>query len=356
MSIITRKFRNIISLFLIISIVIVLSINLIALWITPLFLLVSFSQLTLPIFIIFPVPILLFYIHSTDVMVWVVILIFGITISVLFLIARDLKKYVKTMNKDPLDPNSRLQRFAELFAISIFFSYFVYIIAGLVGAPVVVPISTSTPHWKYYLLLANAGLYEELISRVLLLGVPLFITYLVKNKITRKNWYRFFVGGKIEFNAASITFLLISSLFFGIAHIPSWDYTKFPAAFIAGLIMGYLFLRFGLYASVSFHFLTDYMSTINVMYPSFTAPYMNLLSVFIVFWFIAGCVLTVLYSLELLKIVNRGQAHKNVKTVVAHDDLWFHTIKCPYCGNESFEYEPDGSLKCLRCGTKIPKK
>lgn len=356
MSIITRKFRNIISLFLIVSVVIVLSINLIALWITPLFLAGSFSQLLLPIFIIFPVPILLFYISSTAVMVWFFILIIVITISVLFLIARDLKKYVNTVNKDPLDPNSRLQRFAELFAISIFFSYFVYIIAGLVGAPVVVPISSSTPHWEYYLSLANAGLYEELISRVLLLGVPLFIIYLVKNKITRKNWYRFFVGGKIEFNAASITFLIISSLFFGIAHIPSWDYTKFPAAFIAGLIMGYLFLRFGLYASVSFHFLTDYMSTINVMYPSFTGYYMNLLSVFIVFWFIAGCVLAVLYSIELLKVVNKKHVHKIVKPVIAQNDLRFHNIKCPYCGNESFEYEPDGSLKCLRCGTKIPKK
>jgi ribosomal protein S27E len=281
-----------------------------------------------------------------------------ITIAVLLLIGRDLKNYIKTATSNFLDPNSRIQRFSELFAISIFFTYFVYLIAILTGAPVTTPISTSTPLWQYCLLLANAGLYEELISRVLLIGVPLFIVYLIRKKITRKNWYRFFVGGKLDINAASITLLLISSVFFGIAHIPSWNYTKFPSAFVAGLIMGYLFLRFGLYASISFHFLTDYLGTLNVMYPTFTGTYADILSIFIIFWFVAGSVLTVLYAIELVKVASKNSSHKvaKQKPVISQNDLRFHNIKCPYCGNDSFEYEHDGSLKCLRCGTVIQKK
>ena len=54
--------------------------------------------------------------------------------------------------------------------------------------------------------------------------------------------------------------MVFSSAMFGIAHSFNWDLYKVLPAFFAGLAMGYLFLKFGLYASIMFHFFTDYLS------------------------------------------------------------------------------------------------
>ena len=55
---------------------------------------------------------------------------------------------------------------------------------------------------------------------------------------------------------------------FGFAHSFNWDLYKVLPAFLAGLAMGYLFLKFGLYAAIMFHFFTDYLSISMTIWPN----------------------------------------------------------------------------------------
>ena len=52
-------------------------------------------------------------------------------------------------------------------------------------------------------------------------------------------------------------FLLASSIVFGLAHGPGYGDWKIAPVAVAGLAMGYLFLRHGLHVAIMFHFATD---------------------------------------------------------------------------------------------------
>ncbi|MCK4614852.1 MAG: CPBP family intramembrane metalloprotease, partial [Thermoplasmata archaeon] len=134
---------------------------------------------------------------------------------------------------------------------------------------------------------------EELVDRVLLIGIPL---YLIHNYGTRKNRNRpdpnrpediypvpgrrpdlprhdvdnkgllslftslfrkenrkYFLGGGLELNTQAVLLLFISSMVFSISHI-GWDWTKLIPTFLGGMILGVLFLRKGLHACILLHF------------------------------------------------------------------------------------------------------
>jgi len=108
---------------------------------------------------------------------------------------------------------------------------------------------------------ANAAVWEEIVSRLLYIGLPmLIITRLVFKK---KGGFDCLIGG-FGMSKAAIFFIVISSIIFGFAHSTLWEGQswKIIEVAISGLFFGYIFVRFGLYASILMHFVNDYLSSI----------------------------------------------------------------------------------------------
>jgi hypothetical protein len=106
------------------------------------------------------------------------------------------------------------------------------------------------------LLYTNAGVWEEFVSRVLLMGVPMVVIAAIKHY---RNPLRYLLGG-FGINKMTIALILVSSTFFAIGHLDGWGWNKIPLVLIGGIIMGWLYARFGLHACIVFHCLTDLMS------------------------------------------------------------------------------------------------
>ncbi len=102
--------------------------------------------------------------------------------------------------------------------------------------------------------LASAGVWEEIITRVLIVGLPLGIVALLTGK--KQSW-RYLLGGFGVSKAAAIS-IIIAALVFGYAH-SGWGFAKIVPAFIFGLAAGYLYAKFGLYAAILLHFVNDYL-------------------------------------------------------------------------------------------------
>ena len=71
------------------------------------------------------------------------------------------------------------------------------------------------------------------------------------------------MGGGSNFGAFPLTLLAISSLNFAYAHVRVSPQEPaillFPPIFLAGLILGYLFLEKGIHTAIIFHFSVNYM-------------------------------------------------------------------------------------------------
>lgn len=104
--------------------------------------------------------------------------------------------------------------------------------------------------------LADASVWEELITRVLIIGVPLLLMALAKGKT---DFWKYPLGG-FGVDKLSMGLIVIAALVFGYGHEAGWGMAKVIPAFIFGLAAGYLFVEYGLYAAILLHFVNDYVS------------------------------------------------------------------------------------------------
>lgn len=109
--------------------------------------------------------------------------------------------------------------------------------------------------WIWMFDLLEAPVWEEIITRMLYLGVPLAIYYVIKKK---KGAWKCIFGGHIEIDRVALFFIVFSAFMFGAGHLTNWGAWKFIPTFLFGLMAGYLFCKYGVYATVALHFLTDY--------------------------------------------------------------------------------------------------
>ena len=134
--------------------------------------------------------------------------------------------------------------------------------AGL-STPVPPGLKDLTPE-KALFLFSEAAVYEEIAFRVVLFGVPMVIVGLItKQKGFLKN-----LGGGFGVSKIAILFLIISSVIFAYAHVSGWGLWKMFPVILGGLAMGFLYMKFGLYASIMFHMINDYMGVWAVTIPT----------------------------------------------------------------------------------------
>jgi membrane protease YdiL (CAAX protease family) len=121
-----------------------------------------------------------------------------------------------------------------------------------------------------------APLIEEVGFRFFLIGVPLFVVLLLTRSDARRMlralwrpssaWEGSDSEGPHSMSAGSLKLLVyfliaLSSILFGLAHYLSgagWDIGKVSEAALDGVALAYLYVRYGLHASIIFHWAVDF--------------------------------------------------------------------------------------------------
>lgn len=241
------------------------------------------------IFLLFPFPTLLFAFGGMAAAAWFLLLAAVIGGSAFLFLRAHVpgawRLFLRVFDGEgapPLSEPNGLFTMARLFSVSIAVAIGVAALASAVGATPTVPaVFESEPFGVSLILLAHASVWEELVTRVLLLGVPLLLIHLVGRGRLETPARRYFLGGGFVLDGPALAFVVFQAAVFGAAHVPGWDLWKFPSTFVTGLVLGVLFLRFGLAACFLLHFLNDYLAATVVFSAETAFPVMVLAGFYI---------------------------------------------------------------------------
>ncbi len=161
----------------------------------------------------------------------------------------------------PFRSDSDIMVLSGTFAAALFFSWTVVLLFNMLEQPTPVPgiLSDRTPIWIRMILLADASVWEEVVTRVMFIGLPLL--FLHPSRKWNLDRFKVLLGGQGKFGRAEVILILVSSSFFGLAHL-GWGPWKVIPTFVSGALFGYLYIKIGLHASIAMHFLFDYDSFI----------------------------------------------------------------------------------------------
>lgn len=199
--------------------------------------------------------------------VWFAVITAVIIMSCAFLFGRGLRPLLKggmqhlerSIWTFLRDRDNDLIATSRTYIGALFFSLSVVILFNLMEQPTPVPdiLSERVPIWIRMVTLANASVWEEIITRVLMIGVPLFALALMKQG--KGPALKALIGGHGSVSVSAAVLIFISAALFGLAHI-GWGIWKIVPTFVMGLLFGYLYVKIGLHASIALHFLFDYSS------------------------------------------------------------------------------------------------
>ncbi len=253
-------------------------------------------------FIVIPYPwpnfILPIEISGSFSIFWFSFVIVCIVLSVIWLFKSEGKGFskifldsIKKINPPPSKSKNAFIIIAQCFLALWFFNIIIVLFLSLFGMPADSPVNgEEAANWEIFYALANASVAEEIFTRILYIGLPLLIVdYLIRKK--PKKIHKYFLGGDFEMDNITVILIVFSSLTFGFAHLPSWGLWKVIPTTAAGLALGYLFTKKGLYASIILHFLVNYMGIIIVLFEDNIAVLVilaSVLGIMMVAWFFSG--------------------------------------------------------------------
>ncbi len=114
-----------------------------------------------------------------------------------------------------------------------------------------------------FLYVSMSPIVEELGFRVILIGLPLFVFY--SHKLSIKHFFKSIWNPNrnlhIYDSRKTLFLIVLVGIFFGLAHIMTgepWSEGKFAQATISGIILGWLYFRFGLITAILVHWGTNY--------------------------------------------------------------------------------------------------
>lgn len=236
-----------------------------------------------------PLPVLLFISQDPGpFLAYYAFIVAAIVASALWYTFREPRPLVNAF-RAPLDNVSARLRSAsawvavgQVWLATMFFQYALIVLFALVGVSTGSPISESPASaWTTIFQLSTASVFEEIAFRVFLIGVPMALGALLWRAVRRGpstpaapvgpptphllGALRYLWGGQVrkdssrEARLAAAVLVLGSSTLFGLAHAfgGGWGPWKVLPALVAGLGMGYVFVRHGIGASILVHFATD---------------------------------------------------------------------------------------------------
>ncbi|MBI0584823.1 MAG: CPBP family intramembrane metalloprotease [Methanomassiliicoccus sp.] len=233
-------------------------------------------------------------------MAYYVLLVAAIVASFSWMLYKSLRPFTEEIRvKRPEKGHSPLYIIATIFFAILTFNIAYYFIIELFGVSPTTPSFETRELWQIIYGYALASVWEEVVSRILLIGVPLLvIDALVRQwrpQQKMKKLSQYILGGGFDIGRKEAVLLVISSVMFGAAHVFNWDLFKiFPAA-VAGLAFGYLFLKLGVYAAIMLHFTFDFL-TVPMEVWSDGLAVTGIIGLLILAWLVIGIPYLVLYA------------------------------------------------------------
>ncbi|MFZ8938045.1 MAG: CPBP family intramembrane glutamic endopeptidase, partial [Nitrosopumilaceae archaeon] len=147
------------------------------------------------------------------------------------------------------------------FSILILVSAIINFVQEGFGVSTVPPTAENNLIQFFYVTLAP--ITEEIGFRVLLIGLPLFAIY--SHKSSLKHFFKSLWAPSDNLHVydskRAIILIVAVAAFFGLSHIISgepWSNGKFAQATASGIILGWLYFRFGLISALLVHWATNY--------------------------------------------------------------------------------------------------
>ena len=139
------------------------------------------------------------------------------------------------------------------FSILILVSAIINFVQEIFGVSTVPPSAENNLIQFFYVTLAP--ITEEIGFRVLLIGLPLFAIY--SHKSSLKHFFKSLWSPSDNLHVydsrRAIILIVVVAAFFGLSHIISgepWSNGKFAQATASGIILGWLYFRFGLISAI----------------------------------------------------------------------------------------------------------
>jgi len=147
------------------------------------------------------------------------------------------------------------------------FSILVIVSGGIISIQEFVGISVEQPEVSNQLIqffdISLAPIIEELGFRVVLIGLPLFMLYSHKPSfkfLVKSLWWPWQNLHNVNVKKALLVIVMVGILF-GAAHIFSdeaWSTGKLAQAIASGIIIGWVYFRYGLIPAILIHWATNY--------------------------------------------------------------------------------------------------
>jgi hypothetical protein len=173
-----------------------------------------------------------------------------------------LKALSANLSREKLETKSNYMiTITKWFSILILMSIIIDFIQQGFGI-VTVPPSVDN-NLAQFLYVSLSPIVEEIGFRVILIGLPLFVFY--SHKLSIKHFFKSIWNPNRNlhiYDSRKILFLIVLvGIFFGLAHIITgepWSEGKFAQATVSGIILGWLYFRFGLITAILVHWGTNY--------------------------------------------------------------------------------------------------
>ena len=147
------------------------------------------------------------------------------------------------------------------------FSILVIVSAAIIGVQELFGISVEQPEVPNQLIqffgISLAPIIEEIGFRVILIGIPLFALYSHRSslKLLGKSLWWPWKNLRNVSTKKALTVIVIVGILFGAAHIfsdESWSGGKLAQAVAGGIIIGWVYYRYGLAPAILIHWATNY--------------------------------------------------------------------------------------------------
>jgi hypothetical protein len=257
-----------------------------------------------------------FEIGDAFIIIWA---IFLILFSISYFGPKD--SLLKTLSNFMSDGRRNLEGNAIMnmitwFSILIVFSILIEMVQQSFG------IKIESPHADNNLIrffqLGTSPLTEEVGFRVMLIGIPLFLMYshTTSWKMFFKSLWRPYEYLHIKSHRKSIVLIITIGLLFGVSHIISgtpWSSGKITQATVAGIIIGWVYVRYGFAPAVLIHWATNYflfsylffISSLSQSINELSNPFSNTLEAIIISTGIIAITIKILTYIESRKNINK---------------------------------------------------
>ena len=166
-----------------------------------------------------------------------------------------------TTNEQQDENQNYIESIIKWFSVIILISVIINFIQESIGIVIQPPIITN--ELIQFFMITISPITEEIGFRVILIGLPLFLFYSHKSSIKfffKTLWHPTRHLHIIN-NKKAISLIIAVGIFFGLAHIISgeaWSVGKVSQAAAGGIILGFVYYKYGLLSAILIHWATNY--------------------------------------------------------------------------------------------------